>query len=421
MKERKIPAMVLLVVSLALIMSLSACSKKEGGASSNKTITFYYWDENQKPGMDAVVESYTKATGVKVETTIIPWSQYWTKLQTALPTENGPDVFWLNLAHATDYYPANLVEPISSYVTRDNVDLSPFPKSLIEMYSYDGKLYGLPKDYDTIAMFYNKAIFDAKGVPYPTNNWTWEDLRRAAIALTDANTYGFVAEPSGQTMIFSWVLSNNGTLISPDRRQIHFNTPETIQALEWLINLINVDKAAPSGASLREMSGDDYFQSGKAAMVTTGSWMVPPFSEALGDKLGVVRLPVSSATGKAANVIHGLSFNISAKSPNKEEAWGLVKAFATYDAGVAQAKVVSPAFAGSDSAWKANVPGLDLQAFIDAASYAELVPATRVAAAAQDDIMVTQFENMWIGGLVPATACVNIDRECAAAVEAAGK
>jgi multiple sugar transport system substrate-binding protein len=115
-----------------------------------------------------------------------------------------------------------------------------------------------------------------------------------------------------------------------------------------------------------------------------------------------------------------LSFNISAKSQNKEAAWGLIKAFATREAGEAQAKVVIPAYEGSANVWKNNWPNLDLQCFIDAASYADLVPATIIASAAQDDIELTWFDNIWLGGVSVAEACAAIDRESAAAVDEAG-
>ena len=153
-------------------------------------------------------------------------------------------------------------------------------------------------------------------------------------------------------------------------------------------------------------------------MTTTGSWMVPPFNDALGENLGVARLPISK---KAANVIHGLSFNIGANSKNKEAAWGLIKMFATKEAGEAQAQVVIPAYAGADQVWMSNYPNLNLKVFIDAAAYADLIPRCTIAAAAQDDIVETAFENIWIGGQDVAAACKEIDAKAAEAVAAAKK
>ncbi|MCL1796623.1 MAG: extracellular solute-binding protein, partial [Clostridia bacterium] len=103
-KTHKLLGFLLVILMLTSAIPFSLAEAPSG------TITLYYWDENQKPGMDAVVAMYEAESGVKVESTVIPWAQYWTKLQTSLPSENGPDVFWTNFSHAVDYFPAGLVE-----------------------------------------------------------------------------------------------------------------------------------------------------------------------------------------------------------------------------------------------------------------------------------------------------------------------
>jgi multiple sugar transport system substrate-binding protein len=143
---------------------------------------------------------------------------------------------------------------------------------------------------------------------------------------------------------------------------------------------------------------------------------VPPFNDALGDKLGVVRIPTNKRPG---NVIHGLSFVMSAKSQNNEAAWGLIKAFSTREAGEAQAKVVVPAYEGASEAWKRNYPNLNLQCFITAAGYSDLYPTPTVAASAQEDIAESAFERLWLNGGSVQAAMEALDRDCAAAAAAA--
>jgi multiple sugar transport system substrate-binding protein len=397
---------VILVIAVGLF--LTGCNRQSGGARSAVTLEFYFWDENQKPGMDAVVEAHTKATGVRVNTTIIPFSQYFTKLQTSLPSDSGPDVFWLNQNNATDYYPKALVNEIQSYVARDKIDLSVFPPALIDMYSYKGVLYGIPKDYDTLALFYNKAIFDAKRVPYPTDDWTFADLYRAAQRLTDDRIFGFVCTPTSQTMVAPWVFNNNGRLTVSDRRTYSYNNPEAIEALTELLKFIK-DGLAPSAASLAEMDGATRFQAGLLAMITGGSWSVPPYYEALGANLGVARFPTNKRVG---NAIHGLSFNFSARSKNKEEAWALVKAFATREAGDAQAMVVIPAYGGAEQTWLARWPSLNLKVFTDAAAYADRLPATSIASSMQGTVVVNYLQRMFRFEMDVAEACAALDKEC---------
>jgi len=336
-------------------------------------------------------------------------------MQTALPSDTAPDVWWCNSAHTFEYYPAGWAQEIQSYIDRDKVDMSKFPQALKEIYSYNGKAYGIPKDYDTIALFYNKAIFDEKKVPYPTDNWTWEDLRSAAQKLTDANVKGFCAEPTGQTIVYPWILSNNGTLMTEDRRTFKFNSPETIEALRELRRFVD-DGLAPSVETLGEIDGETLFQGGLLAMYTSGCWVNKPFMDALGDKLGVVRFPISK---KPANVIYGLGIHMSAKSKNKEDAWNLVKVFTTLEGNEAQANVALPAYAGAEKAWSANFPTLNLKAFTDAASYAYAGPAAKSGSSQQNAIVENYLDIILRGQMDIAAAVAALDRECEEAAKAA--
>jgi len=402
---KRIACFVLVLLAVSGLL-FAGGSGQSGG--SGKKISFYYWDEEQKPGMDNVVALYTKATGVQVETTIIPWDQYWTKMQTSLPSDTGPDVWWCNAAHTFEYYPAGWAQELQSYVDRDKVDMSKFPAALNQIYSYKGKVYGIPKDYDTIALFYNKGIFDAKKVPYPTDNWTWTDLRSAAEKLTDGKVCGFCVEPTGQTIVYPWILTNNGTLMSDDRRVFHFNSPETIAALKELKRYVD-DGLAPTMATIGETDGETLFEGGLLAMYTSGCWVNKPFSDALGNNLGVVRFPISK---KPANVIAGLAICMSSRSKSKDEAWGLIKEFATLEGNEAQANVVLPAYSGAESAWFKNFPSLNLKVFYDAAKYAYPNPAATSASSQQNAIVENYLEIMFRGDMDIAAAVAAMDKEC---------
>jgi multiple sugar transport system substrate-binding protein len=408
------------IMVVLFCLAVAGVSAGGGRQNSGKTLSFYMWDESQKAAMQKVVDGYTKASGVKVEVTVIPYSQYWTKLQTSLPSENGPDVFLCNYSHAIDYYPAGLAQEIQSYIDRDHLDMAPFPAALREMYSSNGKAYGIPKDYDTIALFYNKALFNAKGQRFPTNDWTWDDFQRAAIALTDraAGNYGFAVWATEQEVVYPFIATNDGTVLSQDGRTFSFSNPRAIETLQWLVDLALVHHASPTLAELKELNQRERFLAGKLAMVTSGSWDVKDFYEAFGDDLGIVQIPIKRREG---NTIHGLSFNISAKSRNKEEAWGLLKAFATKEAGEAQAQAVIPAYEGATQVWKNNYPKLDLQVFIDSATqFADPYATPKVAASAQFSAMYTMFEKILSGADV-RQACAELDAECARIAAESGR
>lgn len=92
----------------------------------------------------------------------------------------------------------------------DPVDLSPIAPALLQAFTYDGSLYAIPKDFDTVGLWYNKALFDAAGVAYPDDSWTWQTLRDAAIKLTDPTNgvYGFVVNAGTRAGYYNFIAQN---------------------------------------------------------------------------------------------------------------------------------------------------------------------------------------------------------------------
>lgn len=378
------------------------------------SLNFYYWDENQKPGMDKIVEEFQKANAnITINSTIIPWAQYWTKLQTSLPSGNGPDIFWLNADHATEYYPAGLILDIQDKIDRDKVDLSVYPDGLKKLYTSNGKLFGIPKDYDTIGLFYNKELFDKAGVKYPDDTWTWDNAQDVAQKLTvkggdgSIQQYGFGIYSSGQTGTFNFIIQNGGKVFNDDRTQATLNSPENNEAIQFLADLMFKYKVSPTAAEQKETSLDKLFESGKLAMLTDGSWMVPPYSQALGDKVNVAPLPKKKQQG---NVLHGLSFVISSKTKYPEEAWKFLKYTATKEAGEAQAGVVIPAYKGAEELWVKNYPNLNLKCFIDSANFALPIPISVKAAAASGNAYENGMTNIFMQQTDVATGLAQTEK-----------
>jgi multiple sugar transport system substrate-binding protein len=101
------------------------------------------------------------------------------------------------------------------------VNVANFPADLVALYTFSGRNYAIPKDLDTIALWYNKKIFDEAGVAYPNDNWTWDDLKAVAVKLTDPakGRYGMDFRPGEpQTCWSNEVYQNGGYIISTDKK-----------------------------------------------------------------------------------------------------------------------------------------------------------------------------------------------------------
>lgn len=371
--KRLLSVLLILMLEVALLAGCSTPSAKPDSSSKpageiSGTINFYYWGEEQKAGMEAMVALFEDENPkINVEMTLIPWGQYWTKLQTSLPSGTGPDVMWMN-TKVQDYVSSDLLYDLTPLIERDNVDLSKFPNVITELYTLDGKVWGIPKDFDTIGMWYNKAIFDEMDVAYPKAGWTWEDFLDTAKKLTNENHYGAIIDMNNtQSGSGNFIRQAGGIIIPADQKSLEINSPAQIEALQFCRDLMYKYKVCPTSAELTEMAATDMFIAGKGAMVSDGSWNASLYYEPLGENLDVVELPQHKQKG---NQINGLSFVMSKKTKNLEAAWQFLKFTATKEAQAATAKVVIPAYEGAADSWLAMYPSVNLKVFIDATSYA---------------------------------------------------
>ena len=93
-KKYYVLTLVLLVFGM---MMFAGCGQESSSGSGNVKITYAIWDKNQKPGMDAIAEEFHKENPeITVEVQVIPWGQYWTKLEASATSDTMPDVFWMH-------------------------------------------------------------------------------------------------------------------------------------------------------------------------------------------------------------------------------------------------------------------------------------------------------------------------------------
>ena len=302
----------MMVAGMTSVTALADDTKASG------KINFYYWDADQTNEVNKVIELFNEQNpDVEVVATQIPSGEYWTKLQTSLPTGTGPDVFWMN-RNIPDYINADLVMDLTDRIESDGVDMSVYPQFAQDLYSRDGSIYAIPKDYDGIGLFYNKAIFDEMGVDYPTDDMSWDELKDLATKTTNEYHYGFISQNIGNICYQDFIYSNGGRISSEDNIGCEVNEEPAVEAIQYLHDLMYVDKVAPSYAELQEMKGTDMFAAGQAAMITAGSWSLSSFADALGDDLGICTMPVAKTP---AITVHGLGYCISSKTENPDACW----------------------------------------------------------------------------------------------------
>ena len=150
-------------------------------ADTTAELTLAYWDKNQTPTVEANIASFKeKYPKITVTTNLTVYKDYWTKLRTQAEGETMPDVLWMNGPNIQLYASNDMLAPVDGEVPWDS-----YPSSLVDLYTYEGTHYGIPKDFDTIGVFLNKKIFADAGVELPQSGWTWEDFHAKAKAISD--------------------------------------------------------------------------------------------------------------------------------------------------------------------------------------------------------------------------------------------
>lgn len=321
---------VVFVICLAMNWLGAEGSRDEGNDSGPVTISYGIWDDTFKPFMDEIIAAFEERNpDIRVDLQIVPWGNYWDKLQTALTGEQAWDVFWINAPFFPVYTGYGVIADLSADYETEGIDYGSFPPALVDMYQFDGVSYTLPWFFDTVVFYYNKERFDEAGMAYPDSTWSLDDVRSAAESLTVSDeTWGIYVNPSSQSM-WGMLLSNGGAVFTEDRMGIAYLQPESLEVWRKLYDMVS-EGLSPTPALIQSSGGSSAMRgmlaSGDIAMVNIGSWAYGNLREQMGDNLGVTLLPAAKAGRKSATITHGLAAAAYTKSRHPSAA----KKFAVY-------------------------------------------------------------------------------------------
>lgn len=381
MKFKKIMVLTLTIVLVSSLLVGCGGNDKTGskGGSDDVTLTFGLWDKHQLLVMEEIAEEYEKQNkNVTIEFQLTPFGQYWTKLETSATGDSLPDIFWINGPNIVKYASNGIMLPLDKFIEEDDVDLDLFPQGLVDLYTIDDQLYGMPKDWDTTALWFNKQIFDDNGVDYPTDDWTWDDLMDAARKLIDKEKgiYGLNAGTDSQEILYNTIPQAGGEVISEDMTKSGYDSPEAISGTQRWVDVIN-EGLSPTLEQQADTNGYEMFKAGKVAMIYAASWNIPVFleSELVRDDIDLVVMPLIK---ERAASIHGLANVISANTEHPEEAWDFVKYLAGKDANEiwAESGTIIPARMDVLDIWKDVHPELNLQAYVDTLDHSRMHPVS---------------------------------------------
>lgn len=306
-----------IVLMLVLLLALSVAGLSAAQEDVNLTLAGWSSNPAEDAALRAALDLFEEQNpGVSVE--FIPSPDHTLTMQTAFASGDYADVFYIDSSRLPDWAAAGVV----AAADQNLADVEGYYPSLIEVFTIDGTLYCPPKDFSTMALQYNKDLFDAAGVEYPTADWTWDDMRAAAetIGASNPDVVGLVTPPNLERWL-PFLYQAGGALFDAEGN-FTFDSDATREALELYVGMVNDGIAGPP-SQVDAGWGGEAFGEGRTAMAMEGNWVIQFLLENYPElNWGVTELPAGPA-GKAT-MAFTVCYGVGVDSDHPEESWALV-------------------------------------------------------------------------------------------------
>jgi multiple sugar transport system substrate-binding protein len=382
------------VAAIVALGALAACSKgsatrQNDTGSAETTVRYFTFSAapDHLKDLDKIVQAFqAENPKVKVKVESAPYKDYFTKLQTAFAGGTTPDTFELDYENFISYSSSGSLLDLSAASAKDSsYQPSVYSADSLKAFEAAGKQYAMPESFSTVVLLYNKKLFDAAGVGYPTAAWTWADEAAAAAKLTDQakGTFGDY-QPVSFYEFYKALDQAGGSFFNADKTKATFNSPEGVKAAKWLLG-----KPGSTMPTLAQIGGTpDYdtnlFKKDKLAMWHNGIWQFTGLKDK--SDWDVVVEPGDSQKSSA---VFQNAVAAATNTPHADAAWKWLK-FLTSATVMAQTRVDGawelPALADANASknYLLQKPPANRQAVFDSLKSQALTPVIKKQQQMQD-------------------------------------
>jgi multiple sugar transport system substrate-binding protein len=366
---------------------------------------------------------------VRIDHQTVP-QEYVTKIQTLYAAGTPADIYRY-LQEVTPIITVaekNMHLQLDEFVAADDYDIDDFRPDAIALYTWEDKLYALPRDYGNQNIYYNIDLFEEAGAPLPTANWedrdwNFETFLETATSLTkregDRTTqWGFLVNRA-QRPWASWLYCNGGALVHKDDRGVATETAMTdeasVEALQFVQDLMHVHKVAPTPDLESELGGFDLFASGRVAMMVNNPSAVNRYRTIEAFRWDVATLPIGKAERRGTGG-GGTGWAAAAATGAPEWAWKFIAYISSAQAELDEVNagattpsrisvVLSEAFLDPD------LPPANARGFADAQEYVVRDPVHVLWPEITQRIYNPKMDQLWSGALDAAAVAQEIAAE----------
>ncbi|MCM2449242.1 ABC transporter substrate-binding protein [Agrobacterium vitis] len=317
-----------LIAALALA---TACPLASTARADDVTLNLWSLDKDIQPAPNLVKQFNALNNGIKIEYRLLQFDDVVTEAMRAYSTGQAPDIIAVDNPEHALFASRGAVLDLTDMIAKSDV-IKPqnyFPGPLASV-TWKGHYYGVPKATNTIALYYNRDMFKAKGLDPLKPPQTWDELLAAARKLNDPakNVYGLAfsakASEEGTFQFLPWAQMGGGGYD-------HINAPGAVKALETWKTIMTEKLASPDTLTRGQWDSTGTFNSGNAAMAISGPWELDRMLKEAKFDWGVALLPVPSPGAERSSGMGDFNWAIFSSTKHPAEAFKALEFFASQD------------------------------------------------------------------------------------------
>lgn len=324
----------------ALVPALGGLAACGGGSTGNTTpgkasLSFLYLgDANQQAAFKQLFAEFNKQNpDITLNATGIPagdWGSFVNTVSTQIAGGKVPDIIQVATEGQALLASKGLLEPLDDYIAKDKAAVDDYygdvNKNLLDWTkkygSTDGKTYYMPGGFNTVALYANTSLFQKAGVELPSGDWSWDDFKKAGHAIKDKTGAYLIPAAFGFPFadIMPWLLTNGTSTLNADWTEATYNSPEAVQAAEFVKSLIDEGLSPKPGG---QFDAGTQMKQGKLATFASGRFAQPGIKSInFIDGVQIIQFPKNKANGSP---IGWDAWPILKASKNKDAAWTFIK------------------------------------------------------------------------------------------------
>ena len=339
----------IMIIAAALTL-LSGCAGwgfSGSGSGSTVTLTYALWDPHEQVGYQQSIAEFEKLhPNIKVDIENIPYGNYEQKMIAEFITGGAPDLFWVNTPWLATFIKDGMLTNLTPLIKASHIDMSQYYPQLVALHSRGSAIYGLPKDWDTIALYYNKAYFAKLHLTVPANlSWNPDGTGSFVTFLKEATTdtsghnalspqfnpgkiatYALAVNNDPQGGWGNYIAETGGSIIPyPYAPKTSLATPQVAEGMSFLTKTLTDDRVLVpgdlSGPNANGANLEQMFAQGQVAMWEEGDWNTVSVKSSVTFPVGVATLPIGPE-GRVS-VFNGLIDGLNSHTKYPKQAWEL--------------------------------------------------------------------------------------------------